>query len=167
MRTQPPATIECIDRNKQLHTVPVSDLRPRTSVYGILLKDDKILLVPHWDGYDLPGGGIEIHETISQALVREFHEETGLTVVPKNIITAESSFFVMQDDTTRYLKSILLYYLVEYHSGTINTNGFDIHEKKHAGLATWIPLTQLHNITFYNSVDSQAIIAQALQIHHS
>lgn len=56
----------------------------RTGVYGIVLKDEKILLVkqqkgPHSGKWDLPGGGIEVKETIEDALCREFLEEIGMS----------------------------------------------------------------------------------------
>jgi ADP-ribose pyrophosphatase YjhB (NUDIX family) len=54
-------------------------------VYGILYKDEKLLVVnktsgPYRNRYDLPGGGIEPQETIVQALHREFEEEVGINI---------------------------------------------------------------------------------------
>lgn len=46
----------------------------RPSVYGVLIEDGKVLLIQQWDGHDFPGGGVEIHETLRQALKREFLE---------------------------------------------------------------------------------------------
>lgn len=59
--------------------------RPRLAVRGLLLIDDRLLLVNAWGGgkSDLlcaPGGGVEMHSSLHDNLVREFHEETGLTV---------------------------------------------------------------------------------------
>ncbi|MBF9046215.1 NUDIX domain-containing protein [Rhodobacterales bacterium LSUCC0031] len=59
--------------------------RPRLAVRGILLIDDRLLLVNAWAGgkSDLlcaPGGGVELHSSLHDNLIREFHEETGLTV---------------------------------------------------------------------------------------
>jgi 8-oxo-dGTP pyrophosphatase MutT (NUDIX family) len=58
---------------------------PRMAVRGILLIDDRLLLVNAWPGdrSDLlcaPGGGVEPHTSLHENLIREFHEETGLTV---------------------------------------------------------------------------------------
>ncbi|MGE5425554.1 MAG: NUDIX domain-containing protein [Bacillota bacterium] len=54
-------------------------------VYGILIKDGKILLIKKSRGaykgmYDLPGGGIEFGERIEETLKREFLEETGINL---------------------------------------------------------------------------------------
>jgi 8-oxo-dGTP diphosphatase len=59
--------------------------RVRLAVRGILMIDDKLLLVNAFgdDQSDLlcaPGGGVRPHESLPDNLVREFHEETGLTV---------------------------------------------------------------------------------------
>ncbi len=67
--------------------MPPAALRPRIrlAVRGILLIDDRLLLVNAWGGgqSDLlcaPGGGVEPHSSLPDNLIREFHEETGLTV---------------------------------------------------------------------------------------
>jgi 8-oxo-dGTP diphosphatase len=59
--------------------------RPRLAVRGILLIEDRLLLVNAYSGQrsDLlcaPGGGVEPHASLPENLRREFHEETGLTV---------------------------------------------------------------------------------------
>lgn len=58
---------------------------PRLAVRGLLLIDDRLLLVNAWPGgkSDLlcaPGGGVEPHASLPDNLRREFHEETGLSV---------------------------------------------------------------------------------------
>ncbi len=55
----------------------------RTGVYGVAKENGKVLLVIQKSGpfaglFDLPGGGIEFGEDPSQALHREFIEETGM-----------------------------------------------------------------------------------------
>jgi len=52
----------------------------------VVIEDGKILLVPHFNTdvgpvqWHIPGGGVEFGETLHQAAVREFAEETGLQV---------------------------------------------------------------------------------------
>lgn len=57
---------------------------PRLAVRGVILRDDRLLLVNAWKGlthlWTCPGGGVEIHQSLPEALAREVHEETGLEV---------------------------------------------------------------------------------------
>ena len=58
----------------------------RLAVRAVILHRDRLLLVNAWkEGSDLmccPGGGVEPHQSIPDNLIREVHEETGLTVTP-------------------------------------------------------------------------------------
>lgn len=64
-------------------------------VYGIVIKDEKILLVKksrgaYIDKYDLPGGSFEHGEKPIETLKREFMEETGFNIEKAKIIDANS-----------------------------------------------------------------------------
>lgn len=57
----------------------------RLSVRGLLLIDNRLLLVNAWptrksDLLCAPGGGVEPHSSLPDNLIREFHEETGLNI---------------------------------------------------------------------------------------
>lgn len=66
--------------------------RLRVRVCGIHIQDKKILLVKHRalqeEGFFWapPGGGLQFGETLSEALKREFLEETGLIVTVSSLI---------------------------------------------------------------------------------
>lgn len=57
---------------------------PRLAVRAVILRDDRLLLVNAWKGrthlWTCPGGGVEVHQSLPEALAREVLEETGLTV---------------------------------------------------------------------------------------
>ncbi|MGD9346802.1 MAG: NUDIX hydrolase [Candidatus Aminicenantes bacterium] len=58
---------------------------PQVAVGAIVIKDEKILLVkrnkaPHKDLWAIPGGSLELGETLQKAAEREVREETGLTI---------------------------------------------------------------------------------------
>lgn len=52
--------------------------------YGVLLRAGRVMIAAEWIGrvfaWKFPGGGVELHESAEQALVREFAEETGLAI---------------------------------------------------------------------------------------
>lgn len=69
----------------------------RVRVAGILVEDDSILLLEqHHDDIDrpwvLPGGTVEEHETLEQAMIREMKEETGLDIVVEHLLYVSDHF---------------------------------------------------------------------------
>jgi len=72
----------------------MSRLYPEQPIVGagaVILRDDCVLLVkraaePMAGRWSLPGGRLELGETVEQAVVREALEETGLTVEPRKLL---------------------------------------------------------------------------------
>jgi 8-oxo-dGTP diphosphatase len=61
--------------------------RPFLAVSAAIVRDDRILVVrraraPALGVYTLPGGVVELGETLTEAVVREVREETGLAIEP-------------------------------------------------------------------------------------
>ena len=59
--------------------------RHRVAVRAVIVHDDRLLLVNAYPGFQLglwcaPGGGAELHASLPDNLIREVHEETGMTV---------------------------------------------------------------------------------------
>lgn len=81
---------------------PALDYRRRATAFGIAEREGLIacVRVERLGGayFDLPGGGVDGEESEVQALVREFVEETGLSVAPLNRITEASQFFRRSTD---------------------------------------------------------------------
>ena len=62
----------------------MEEVRPRIRVAGILIEDNKILLIQHHKNnkkyWLIPGGGNDWGETTKQALIREYKEETNMDI---------------------------------------------------------------------------------------
>lgn len=82
--------------------VPGEDHEPRPAAFGIAEMNGKVALVridadtgETW--WDLPGGALDPGEDETQALVREFGEETGLRVRAAAKVAEAAQFFVKSD----------------------------------------------------------------------
>lgn len=156
--------IKCKNISGEEFEVPVERLSFRPSVYGIIFQDNKILLSKQWDGYDFPGGGIKIGETIDDALKREVKEETGFDIKIGKIATCENSFFKYKLKE-KYVQSILVYYLCEIVGGEISLEFIAESEKEYVSLPEWINIGEIDKIKFYNSVDNVKVIKEAFIIY--
>ena len=90
--------------------------RPRVRVAGILIEDDRVLLIEHTKNdrsyWLLPGGGVDWGESIEEAIKREFLEETNLTVEIENFLFISET---LAPDNTKHV--INLYFRVNRISG--------------------------------------------------
>lgn len=156
--------VKCKNISGEEFEVSIEKLSFRPSVYGIIFQEEKILLSKQWDGYDFPGGGIKIGETIDEALRREVKEETGFDVKKNEIVSCNDSFF-KYSKKEKYVQSILIYYLCEIIGGEISSEFLAESEKDYVGMPEWIDINNINKIKFYNSVDSIEVIEKALKIY--
>ena len=74
------AKVECRSLNGSMKLIDKEELSIRPAVYGVIVRNGRILLMTMRAGgkYHLPGGSIDKGETIECALKREVKEETGI-----------------------------------------------------------------------------------------
>ena len=81
--------------------------RPIVSVGAVVLDGDRVLLVkrahePLKGQWSLPGGVVELGETLDVALMREVREETGLTITVGPVVEVLERVLRAADDRVEY-----------------------------------------------------------------
>ena len=93
---------------------------PRVGVGGVVIHEGRVLLIrrgkePLRGRWVIPGGTVELGESLEEALVREMAEETGLEVVPGELLTVFDR--IQRDQGTVQYHYVILDYLCAYRSG--------------------------------------------------
>lgn len=121
--------------------------RVRARACGLLLRDKHILLSqirsPVTDEliWIPPGGGVELGESIEECLIREFHEETGLSI---NV----GSFCFLNELIELPFHAIELYFRVYEIGGTLKTGSDPEHSPENQLLKNvqWFERNQLDKL---------------------
>jgi ADP-ribose pyrophosphatase YjhB (NUDIX family) len=92
-------TAEIMSRQSELPIETVKDLfcnekgyqTPKLDTRAAVFKDDKILLVKEKiiNTWSLPGGWVDINESIKSNTIKEVKEEAGLKIVPERLIAIQ------------------------------------------------------------------------------
>lgn len=136
----------------------VDELTQTIRAYAVIIKDKKLLLTKQWDGYSLPGGGVEKGEGLEEALARELKEETGLDVRPGKSFYNTFRLFQRNKDS-KPVQAFMFYFDAESVSGEITNTAITESEKTYTtGVAEWIDVASLGDITFRHSVELDEIM---------
>jgi 8-oxo-dGTP diphosphatase len=95
--------------------------RPLVGVGGVVIRDGRVLLIrragpPLQGEWSIPGGLLELGESLDQGVRRELAEETGLEVRVLDLIEVFERVFPDDDGRTKY-HFVILDYLCEAVSG--------------------------------------------------
>lgn len=155
--------VECHDIDGNRVRVKKADLTFRPSAYGITIDADRVLLTRLKDGFDFPGGGVDLGEDLRDAVRREVAEETGIDVDVGDLLHATDDYFI-HPVSLRPHHSLLYYYVCSNPRGEISMEKFDESDRALGTLmAEWVPLERIETIKFYNPVESVALITAASQ----
>ena len=95
--------------------------RPFLAVSAAIICDGRVLIVRRSAGmaqgvYTLPGGVVEVGETLAAAVTREVREETGVTIAP--VALAGHREMIAYDDDGRVLRHfVILCFAARWISG--------------------------------------------------
>jgi len=132
-------------------------------VYGICVTDKRILVIqkilgPYTGKYDLPGGRLEMMESLEQGITRELGEETGYTVRKLNNIGVcdFSVRWTLQDGMVENLHHVAILYEVELDSEEV-TKAIESFEGQDSNGAIWLALDEV------TSNNSSPLVMQAIE----
>jgi len=100
--------------------------RPYLAVSAAIVSDGKVLIVrrarpPAHGLYTLPGGGVELGETLEQAVIREVREETALIVEPIELVGFRQA--IARDDAGRVERHfVILPFAARWTGGEVTLN---------------------------------------------
>jgi 8-oxo-dGTP diphosphatase len=100
---------------------------PLVGVGAVILDQGRVVLVkrkfpPLAGEWSIPGGRLEVGETLREAVVREAHEETGLTVEPAEVLGVYDR--LLRDDGGRILYHyVLIDFLCRRLAGELQAGG--------------------------------------------
>lgn len=117
------------------------------AVYGVVIKKNKILLLPVNNKYALPGGSIEMGEDHIDALKREIKEETGLSVKPIKILSIYTSLYKSFKTGTNY-HCVQLFYICKTTIAAPSKVLLTADEKKYLKPAQWIDVSKLKSLKY-------------------
>ncbi len=105
--------------------------------------EGRVLLVrrgnePSYGRWGLPGGVVELGETVKEAVVREVEEETCVTASPLRLITTFDSIVRDEEDRIRF-HYVLCEFLCKYVGGELEAS-------TDASDATWARLDELERM---------------------
>lgn len=133
-----------------------TDYDTRLASYAVIVDEDERVLLALWNEaherqWTLPGGGVELEETVEDGAVREVREETGYDVVLDRLLGVSSHVIPVErrlSDTDRPMKAVRVVFEASVVGGelTHETDGT-------TDEARWFPLSEVDGLPRVGIVD--------------
>lgn len=124
----------------------------RISVGALVVKDGKILMVNHkrinrYDFWVAPGGGVQGIESLSEAVIREVKEETGLKVSINRLLYIEEMY-------NPEMRTVKFWYQCDYLEGKLDCTAQEA-VSEYIVNTKFMERRELQNCTFFPAVLEQ------------
>ncbi|MFB3812885.1 MAG: NUDIX hydrolase [Terriglobales bacterium] len=131
--------------------------RPIVGVGAVVVEDGRALVVkrgvePLKGQWSIPGGAVELGETLRAAAAREAHEETGLLVEPGEVLEVFDSIYRDPSGRTQYH-----YVLVDFLCRCV---GGELRAASDASEVRWVTLDELPALNMTET--AQRLVRKAL-----
>jgi 8-oxo-dGTP pyrophosphatase MutT (NUDIX family) len=144
--------LQYLDQRGGIHKMPEGQSSEwYISVRALIRRSDgRFLFV--WqkdaDKWNLPGGGAEVTETVSQAAVREVREETGLLIVcdSEPFSTHNRGFYMSEKNA--YLNSLVMIFHARLQD-EISADDVKIEDTHEIGSIVWVEPSEIKNMDIH------------------
>ena len=109
---------------------------------------------PRKDQWSIPGGHLEWGESLHEALLREVHEETGLTVELVGLI--DTVDLITEDGSGNVTRH---YVLIDF---AVRAIGGDLRAGSDAAEARWVPFSQIDDYPLWS--ETRRIIEESKRV---
>ena len=152
--------VDCIDIHGQMRRLPKTDLIFRPAVFAIVVHDEQLLVLTlkATGKRHLPGGGVDLGDTLETTLKRELQEETGVEIEVGNLVYVAELFFYYNPSGKAY-HGLHFYYSCRPKSVTLLADA-QVQDGS-AEKPRWVALNSLQADDFQN--DGEMILAAARQ----
>jgi 8-oxo-dGTP diphosphatase len=128
----------------------------RLAAYAVVVRDGEVLLAL-WNEEDrkrwtLPGGGVELRETVEEGAVREVREETGYDVELTGLLGIETDVFGPEERSTptdRPLKAVRVFFSARIVGGRLTNESDGTTDE-----ARWFRLDEVDDLPRVSMVDT-------------
>ena len=128
----------------------------RLGAYAVIVDERDRVLLALWNEPDrslwtLPGGGVELRETVEDAAVREVHEETGYDVELGRLLGVDTIVITPEErtvDRDRFYKGVRVIFEASVVGGRLRNEVDGTTDE-----ARWFPLSEVADLARVDLVD--------------
>ena len=136
-------------------------LHPVASTHAVVLDGDSVLLVqrahqPSSGWWSVPGGVIELGETVFEAVLREVREECGIEIKPQQVIDVVDNIIMSADGIPRF-HFVIIYVLAQRLAGEVRANS-------DAQAVRWVTRDELNSMPVVPAV--RGVVEQTFLLAH-
>jgi 8-oxo-dGTP diphosphatase len=138
-----------------MQPVDFTEYDTRLAAYAVVVDEQRRVLLALWNEVEppkwtMPGGGVELMETVEEAVIRELREETGYDVRVDRLLGVHSHVFPPEARTygSRPLKSVRIFFAATIVGGELTREVGGTTDE-----ARWFDLAQVADLERVATVD--------------